>query len=337
MENEMNDFGKILKLPVIGEIDLRKNQGIFVKIGVVSETTGFFINRNNESTELTSENFWEEERLVVPASKWRGAERSYLLSELRKVEGVIPTDYSRNMVERKGLLKNPLSLIYGDSSTGKSLEAAGIASRVFYDWSYSYEPLSDITVRLLHNSLSDSGAILQKDEGSVKSNALYNTPYVKPGVKLIRFISLENVSIEMFALVMMAIVGTTRYGARTAILGDNMTNKVVSIGISKMETPVSSYTVMKNAWDSKKYEPEADILKAMKDAYGENLIYGDKINDLIGKILRMRSDKQLLSDICRQINAKMENDWKEFWSPSGEREKDNRSKQTSLTEDEGKE
>ncbi|MGP6206920.1 type I-D CRISPR-associated protein Cas7/Csc2 [Cuniculiplasma sp. SKW3] len=337
MENDMKEFGKVLKLPVIGELDLKKNHGIFIKIGIISETTGFFINRNNESTELTSENFLDEERLVVPASKWRGAERSYLLSELRKLDGVIPGDYSRNMVERKGLLKNPASLVYGDSSTGKTAEAAGIASRVFYDWAYSYEPLSDITIRLLHNSLSDSGAILQEDAGKVKSNAIYNTPYVKPGVKLIRFISLENVSVEMFTLVVMAIIGTTRYGARTAILGDNMSNRIVGIGFSKMETPVSSYTVMKKAWESKKYEPEMDILSAMKNSYGQNLLEGEKLEDVIKKILKMRSDTQLLSNICRLITTKMENDWSDFWGKTGKKGEDLESNQTNFTDIEGKE
>ena len=136
MNKNLLEIGKEMNLPDINQLDLRKNYGIFLKIGIVSETRGFFINRNNEATEITSETFMNEERLVVPASKWRGAERSYLLSELRKIEGAIPEGYSRNMATRKALLQNPSSLIYGDSSTGSGSEAAGIASRVFYDWSY---------------------------------------------------------------------------------------------------------------------------------------------------------------------------------------------------------
>ena len=134
MNENLKELGKEMGLPDINEIDLKKNYGVFVKIGIVSETCGFFINRNNEATEITSETFSGEDRVLIPASKWRGAERSYLLSELRKVEGLIPSDYSRNMVLKKSSLKNPSSLVYGDSSTGTGNEAAGIASRVFYDW-----------------------------------------------------------------------------------------------------------------------------------------------------------------------------------------------------------
>ena len=156
MNKNLQEIGKEMNLPDISQIDLKKNHGIFLKIGIVSETCGFFINRNNEATEITSENFLNEDRLVVPASKWRGAERSYLLSELRKVGGIIPEDYSRNMATRKVLLQNPSSLIYGDSSTGSGNEAAGIASRVFYDWSYSFSP--SISLSPYDSFMSDSTA-----------------------------------------------------------------------------------------------------------------------------------------------------------------------------------
>lgn len=296
------------------DIDLKKNYGIFLKIGVVSETVGFFINRNNEATELTSENFQGSERLVVPAQKWRGAERSYLLSELRKVGGIIPAEYSRNMVVKKKLLKNPSSLIFGDSSTGTGTEAAGMASRMFYDWSYSYESLAKITVRYLHNSLSEEGTILHEENGTPKSNAFYNVPYVRPGVKLIRYISMENCSREMLLLALMAINGTTRYGARTAILGDNMMNSIVAIGFSKQETSVSSYSTIMKAWNSGSYDPQKMVADDMHNAYGKNLLNKEELRSLINEVNELRQSPDQLRSMGLVLVNKMDSDWSEFWN-----------------------
>ena len=298
----------------IGDIDLKKNYGTFLKIGIVSETIGFLINRNNEATELTSENFQGSERLVVPAQKWRGPERSYLLSELRKAGGIIPEEYSRNMVVKKILLKNPSSLIFGDSSTGSGSEAAGMASRMFYDWSYSYEPLARISVRYLHNTLSEEGTILHEENGTTKSNAIYNVPYVRPGVKLIRYVSMENSSREMLLLALMAISGTTRYGARTAILGDNIRNNIVSIGFSKQETPVSSYSTLMKAWSSDSYDPEKLVTEEMHNAYGEVLVGGEDLRTLMTEVNQLRRSPDQLRAMGLVLVNKMEDDWSVFWN-----------------------
>lgn len=321
MNKNLQEIGKEMNLPDINQLDLKKNHGIFLKLGIVSETCGFFINRNNEATEITSESFSNEDRLVVPASKWRGAERSYLLSELRKVDGIIPDDYSRNMATRKALLRNPSSLVYGDSSTGSGNEAAGIASRLFYDWSYSFEPLGKISLRLTHNSLSEEGTILHEENGKVKSNAIFNSPYVKPGVKLIRYISVENCSVEMLALILMAISGTTRYGARTAILGDNIKNKIIAIGYSKRESPISSFTTVSKCWESGSYNPEEAVLSDMKDAYGPSIILGDKLNHLLKLVQEIKDDKNLLKEMCEVLNTKMDRDWAEFWGEKAKKER----------------
>lgn len=316
MRNEMSELIESLEekklLLKVEDISLRKNYGLFLKIGIVSETIGFFINRNNEPTELTSENFYGSERLVVPAQKWRGAERSYLLSELRKVGGIIPQEYSRNMVTKKNLLKNPSSLIFGDSSTGSGSEAAGMASRMFYDWSYSFEPLAKITTRYVHNSLSDEGTILHDDDGSPKSNAIYNTPYVRPGVKLLRYVSMENCSREMLLLGLMAISGTSRYGARTAILGDNMKNKIVAIGFSKKETPVSSYTAMLDAWESKSYDPENLVLNHMDKTYDADLVKGNDLKSIMDEVTQLRKNPEELKSLGKVLVHKMDEDWSEF-------------------------
>lgn len=315
---EMNDMAEKKMIEngwakKIGDLDLRKNFGYYIKIGIVSETTGFFICRNNEATEITSEEFENEERALVPAQKWRGAERSYLLSELRKVGGLVPENYSRNMAKEKILLKSPASLIFGDTSTGTGKEMASIASRTFYDWSYSYEPLSLISTRQTHNSLSDEGTILHDEKGNTLSNAIYNINYIKPGVKFIRYVTMENSSIEMLQLQLMAILGTTRYGGRTAILGDNIKNKVIALGFSKGDTTVSSFTTLKEAWKSGTYKPEDLVKEAMERNYNKSIIIGTELETLISNTLALRSNKEEMHRIGQSLITKMENDWPEIW------------------------
>ncbi len=297
----------------IEESDLRKNTGIFVKIAIISETTSHLIIRNNEPTETTSEEFFGDERVVIPASKWRGAERSFILSWLRRIDGIIPKEYERNAVQKKNLLKNPISLLYGDSSTGQNKEATSIASRNYYDWSFSFEPLPEITERLVHNSLSDSGTILMDEKGQVQRNAIYNIQYIKPGVKFVRFVTLENVSKELLILQLIAIIGTTRYGARTAILGDNVKNKVIAIGFSKSDKPVSSYTIMEALWNKKSNNIEEEVIKQMKYSYGDDLLIQDDIENFLSETKEVMKNKDILKNICKLIVQKMDFDWKEFF------------------------
>lgn len=305
--DEMIEKGWIVSLD---KIDLRKNYGSFLKIGIVSTTIGYFIDRNNEATEITSEEFFGENRVVVPASKWRGAERSFILSVLRKGEQ-IPTEYSRNMVKKKEYLQNPASMLWGDSSTGKSEEAAGISSRSFYDWAYSYEPVAAISLNLQHNSLSEDGSIL-KDEGKVSSSALHNVNYIRPGVKFVRYITLENASPEMLVMQLMALIGTTRYGARTSVLGDNMKNEVVAIAGSKGERPVSSYSSMVKGWGLDTYDPYSLIKDEMNENYRE-VITDENLRDLVSLTAKIMSSATEMKSFFDPLRAKIQDQWKEFF------------------------
>ncbi len=296
----------------IEEIDLGKNKGIFVKIGIVSETTGFLIIRNNEPTETTSEEFFGQERVVIPGSKWRGAERTYALSVFRKYKGLIPEGYERNAIDKKDLLiNNPLSALFGDSSIATGNEATSIASRIYYDWSYSYEPLGLITERITHNTLSESGTILMDDSGKTASNALYNTQYIKPGVKFVRFVTLENVSRELLDIAALTIIGTRRYGARTAIVGENVYNNIVAIGFSRGDRPVTSFTLLSEAWEKGVYDPQKQIIEAMKANYGENLLVGDELNSYIKDVVDLKNNETKLREYSNSIINKMKKDWKE--------------------------
>lgn len=249
---------------------------------------------------------------MVPGPKWRGAERTTALSMFRWADAINPK-YSRNDNLVKDLLKNPVSLIYGDSSIGQGKEAGGIASRCFHDWSYSFEPLGAITDRVIHNSLSDAGTILSDESGKAARNAIYNIQYVKPGVRFIRFITLENASLDLIKIVIAVVNRTTRYGARTAILGDNMQNTVVGIGFSKGDTAITSYSVMEEAWNSETYNPEKLVKEKMDAVYGDNFLEGAGLSKLIADAHLLVSNREELNTLSRQIISKMEQDWSGFW------------------------
>lgn len=316
-------FEKGLLARSIEEIDLGKNKGIFVKIGIVSETTSFLIIRNNDATETTSEEFFGQERVVIPGSKWRGAERTYALSLLRKYNGLVPQEYERNAIEKKELLiRNPLSALYGDSSIGTGNEATSIASRIYYDWSYSFEPLGLITERFTHNTLSESGTILwDKDKGEPARNALYNTQYIKPGVKFVRFVTLENVSKELLDLAILTIMGTRRYGARTAIVGENIYNNIIAIGFSRGDKPLTSYTLLSDAWSTNNYDPEKQIAQNMEGIYGDYLLSGNDLKSYLSEVINLKDDKDKLTQYANAIVKKMQIDWKDRFEKKNNKKK----------------
>ena len=307
-----NIYEKGLLTKKVDELDLGKNKGIFVKIGIISETTGFLIIRNNDPTETTSEDFYGQERVVIPGSKWRGAERTYSLSLFRKFKGLIPEGYERNAIEKKDLLiQNPLTALFGDSSIGADIEASSVASRIYYDWSYSFERLALITERITHNTLSETGTILMEKNGEVASNALYNTQYIKPGIKFIRFVTLENVSKELLDIAVLVILGTRRYGARTAILGENVFNNIVAIGFSRKDRPITSYTILSEAWETERYEPEKMIVDKMRSVYGDNLLAGDELKSYLNSVSELKNDESKLREYSQAIVNKMKSDWKD--------------------------
>ncbi len=305
--NELMESGYIIDL---NSLDIRKSYGNVVKIGMVSTTTGYFIDRNNDPREITSDEFENSIRAIVPASKWRGPEKSYATSLMRKFN-LISSEYSRNMVAKKDDLKNPMSLLFGDTSVQDN--AAAIAARNYYDWSYSYEELTQITLNLQHNSLDESGAIL-RDKSGVASNAIYDVNYIKPNTKFIRFITLENVSLELLYLQLATTLQTTRYGGRTAILGDNMENDIIAIGLSKGEKPISSYTVMQEAWKLDKYNPEKLLLEKMGDIYKDNILEGDDLNNIIKGAKESVSTMEMAEKFYKPVNEKIGQQWEKLFS-----------------------
>ncbi|AAT42592.1 type I-D CRISPR-associated protein Cas7/Csc2 [Picrophilus oshimae] len=304
---ELIDSGLIIDLK---DLDIRKSYGNFVKIGLISRTIGFFIDRNNDAREITSDEFENSIRAIVPASKWRGPEKSYATSLMRKFN-LIQENYARNMVENKEYLKNPMSFLFGDTSVKDN--AAAIAARNYYDWSYSYEELAQITLNLQHNSLDESGAIL-RDGDSVASNAIYDINYIKPNTKFVRFITLENISPELLYLQIATTLGTTRYGGRTAILGDNIENNIIAIGFSKGERPISSYTVMEEAWQYDKYEPEKLLLERMNDIYGDKLLTGDDLNKIIKDAMDSLGSIDIARKVYGPVNEKIGQQWETLFS-----------------------
>ncbi len=276
-----------------------------IRLGIVSETTNVFINRNNSPKGVTSYTFANKPRVMVPATKWKGAEQSNMVKLAREMD-ILPDGYQQNMIKNGQGLINPVSAIYGDTVTEDS-SGAQLKGRVNYDWAFSHEPVGKISRRMQHNTLSEDGSIKKSEEGStqVASSAIYNTQYVVPGVKFIRFISLENVTPEMFIFYLTNLLNTHRYGARTTITGDNMNNKLITVSWGQTEEPMSSYSVLKEIWDegTEEINHEEMVEEKTLELYGkDNTIYGGRIEDIKDISRGLLNDMDEMKEMLEPIN-----------------------------------
>ncbi|MFW5928718.1 MAG: type I-D CRISPR-associated protein Cas7/Csc2 [Thermoplasmatota archaeon] len=265
------------------------NPNKHIKIGILSTTTNPMINRNNSQTGTTSMMYEGEARVVVPAQKWKGIEQSKIVKMARDMD-LMPDAYRRNMIEANSGLLNPVSFLFGDTVTTN--ENGSLRGRINYDWAYSLEPVKDITRRIQHNTLDEDGTIKKNDEGNVASSAIFKTKYVIPDVKFIRFVSLENVTKDMFMMYVLGLLNTHSYGARKTIIGNNMNNEIVAIGYGDVEGDVSSHSVMKKLWKTENKEEigfKETIRKRMRDAYGEERTITD-IDSLLEKVENYNED-----------------------------------------------
>ena len=111
---------------------------------------------------------------------------------------------------------------------------------------------------------------------------------------------------------LMALIGTTRYGARTSVLGDNMKNEVVAIAGSKGERPVSSYSSMVKAWNSDTYDPYGLINDTMNENYKE-VLTGEDLSELISLTAEIMSSATEIKSTFEPLQAKIQDQWKEFF------------------------
>jgi CRISPR-associated protein Csc2 len=266
--------------------DLKKNTLGTIKIAILREATGNLIIRSNYPDETITFKASENKDIVeIPARKLKSKEKLLGLKICREFD-VIDKDLRYNVIKKSEQLGNPNSILFGDSVT-ESNEAVGITSRAIYDWAYSIRDVSDITGTLQHNALSEGGTMWNEEEGKLRQS-LFQVQYIKPGTLFPHFITVENITPELFIHLLTCVLFENRYGAQSTTLSSNIKNHILGFGLSKFEQPVNSYSISSN-WNASKEVTIASVKEAinsaMEAAYGKkNYKPGDKVVEFINSL-----------------------------------------------------
>lgn len=288
--------------------NLKDNRIGHIKLALIRETTNPMIIRSTDPeatvTLVTPEN---RELVEIPPRKLKSREKLLGLMICREF-GVVDPSVRYNSIEAREHLNNPNSVLFGDTVT-KEQEAAGLASRVIYDWAYSIRDVKDLTEKLQHNSMGEDGTILKddKDPTKVASRALHMTEYILPRTFFPHFITVDNVTPELFLHLLFCIINQRRYGAQTTTNATNMENHVVAVGFTDFEKPINSYVISK-VWREEKKE-ELLTLQRLTDFMVNEMrkYYSDK-SELIADTDSDKKLTNLLSYVA------------DFWKPEKRQE-----------------
>jgi CRISPR-associated protein Csc2 len=249
--------------------DLKENRIGHIKIALIREVINPLIIRSTDMEAtiiLVTDN--GREIVEIPPRKLKSREKLLGLMLCRGF-GMVNENVRYNSILDSQHLNNPNSILFGDSVT-QSQDAAALPSRAIYDWAYSLRDVKDITYKLQHNAMSEDGTILKdkdsnpkQDDGTkVASQALYQTEYILPGTFFPHFITVDNITPELFVHLLSCVLNQRRYGAQTTTNANNMINHLVAIGFADFEKPINSYTISK-AWNGRtqKDSPTLDTVK----------------------------------------------------------------------------
>lgn len=253
--------------------DLKENRIGHIKLALVREVVNPLIIRSTDmEATITLVTAGGGEIVEIPPRKLKSREKLLGLMLCREFE-VVNKDVRYNVFEGAEMLNNPNSALFGDTST-KSGDTAGLTSRAIYDWAYSLRDVKDITDKLQHNALSEAGTMIDEATGEMRQS-LYSTEYILPGTFFPHFITVDNITPELFVHLLSCVLNQQRYGAQTTTNANNIINHLVAVGFADFEKPINSYTVSK-AWhaDTKKDVPTLDsvntfVKEQMKKHYTE--------------------------------------------------------------------
>lgn len=291
---------------------LKDNRIGHIKIALIRETINPFIDRSTDSEASVTfqmiSGTKEKEVVEVPPRKFKSKEKLLGLMICREFDVVDP-EVRYNLIKKKEHLCNPNSILFGDSVT-ESGEAAGLASRAIYDWSYSLRDVKDITDKLQHNALSEGGTMMDEETGKQRQS-LFLTEYILPGTFFPHFITVDNITPELFVHLIFCITMQHWYGAQTTTNAANFDNQIVAIGFSPFEQPINSFLISRDwngdvpTWVSVKNV----IVEKMKAFYGnDKLLEGKKLLTLLDYLnsLWKEENRELLTTIYKKANSDIE-------------------------------
>jgi len=241
--------------------DLKENRLGHIKLAFVREVINPLIVRSTDmEATVTLVTIDDREIVEIPPRKMKSREKLLGLMLCREFD-VVDEKVRYNVFEGAEMLNNPNSALFGDTST-KSGDTAGLTSRAIYDWAYSLRDVKDITEKLQHNALSEAGTMIDEATGEMRQS-LYSTEYILPDTFFPHFITVDNITPELFVHLLLCVLNQHRYGAQTTTNANNMRNHLVAIGVADFEKPINSYTISK-AWNEAKSK-EKPKLKTVKD------------------------------------------------------------------------
>ena len=241
--------------------DLKENRIGHIKIALIREVINPLIIRSTDmEATITLVTADGRELVEIPPRKLKSREKLLGLMLCREF-GVVNEDVRYNVFEGAEMLNNPNSALFGDTST-KSGDTAGLTSRAIYDWAYSLRDVKDITEKLQHNALSEAGTMIDEATGEMRQS-LYSTEYILPGAFFPHFITVDNITPELFIHLLSCVLNQHRYGAQTTTNANNMINHLVAIGFADFEKPINSYTISKG-WNERPEKDTAPTLETVK-------------------------------------------------------------------------
>ena len=297
-------------------------------VAILREAIGPIINRSEDPDETVSIKMPDGRDVIeIPARKFKSKEK-LLGIRLCKAFSVIDPSYEYNDVKNGEMLRNPNSVLFGDTvvEAGRGNQAM-FPSRVLYSSSYSIRKKIDITRKLTHNALSAQGTMW--DRGTSRHRqSLFETEYIMPGSIFPSFITLKDPTPEMFLHFMMTLRETS-YGAQTSITGSNVRNHVIAILACGVEPPISSYTVsekvglnLKNPSSEELYKTLNDhILTEFENYVRQNsgvLVAGNRMEELKSYIVSLKEEE------LSKIYKKLKEDSSSLWNYSGFGKKEER-------------
>src|SRR5205085_7180956 len=161
-----------------------------------------------------------------------------------------------------------------------------------------------ITDKLQHNALSEAGTMIDETTGEMRQS-LYSTEYVLPNTFFPHFVTVDNITPELFIHLLSCVLNQHRYGAQTTTTANNMTNHLVAVGFSNFEKPINSYTISK-AWSSKSENSEPPTLASvtkfvqeqMATQYGGGLL-SDNSSKKVSELVKWIGDLWSGYDVAR--------------------------------------
>jgi len=314
--------GYLIKEPK--EIIENGYRGIYIDIYVLRKVVSPVIFRNTDRTELTYTALNGRLHVEVYSRKFKAPEKITGIKILKEFN-MLPDGYFYNSLEDENMLRNSVSVLYGDTVTGKEAEAPAIPSRILYTWAISPQRYEDVAEEKTHNALSEMGTMWDPKEGRLRET-LFKNIYMNRG-HLLQLVTLYNVAPEELVFGLGNILHTNTYGAEDSANQRNLKNDILLITCSKpFENPVTPYEVIENLTDD-------EISKMTNDNDTRNILQG-KLKDLISKyayvkVLEERKTAEVL-EIIRSIYSNNEslevlvtklNDYaKEFISAMGVKE-----------------